>query len=214
MEKLLHNIIKVMFIFIFTLSCAYANKLDAEKAQKNCELDYLIDIKISKLLNIHIGQKKESFLNHDFDYEIVEFHTSGGVEEVFRYNIESNILELSFDASDRLYRISTTSASFKDAYGNGVGTSLETIKKSYPEGVFIIGEEGRRFANFITPGYVMFVLDDRDFQDGCFKFPKNCLYDGNTKFVAEINVLDSDASEYIKNNFKGKKDIHKNLSNK
>lgn len=183
---------------MLVLACVSCENI---RANESDAMNFLIDIKKSKLMNIHTGLQKDFFIRGNLDLIVEEVKTESGIIEIYHLNADGVEVELHFDESNILYLIKTSSKKFKDAFENGVGTSLKKLKENYPRGAFVIGEEERRFANFITPGYVVFMFDTESFQNECFTFPKNCSYDESSKFVKQVSVIESDATVYLETYF-------------
>jgi len=198
MNKICQKLFSVFIIFFLLSACDDAQP---SKQGRNLEASnanyYLINPRNAELLGLEIGQPKEAFQKVEFDFAVIETHTELGLEESYKLDREGVLVNLFFDQNNKVYEITSQSHRLKDIYGNGVGTSLNELKQSYPQGRFAVGQEEGRFANFITPGHVIFGFDIEDFPESCFSFPSQCEYDENNKPVSEIKVSAFDFTEYL-----------------
>jgi len=191
--------------FTILIGCQESHSSNQKVEIEHKETNHSIDIKAPKLFDISIGQKKTFFQENGFNFEIIKSENETGIEEIYRLNYQEQIVDLVFDEVDEVYEIVTSSDRVRDSFGNGVGGSLANLKLSYPAGHFILSSEEARVANFITPGHIIFTFDIKDFPEGCFDFPRDCVYDDTAKYINQVKVSYINFTDYLKSLDVGKK---------
>ena len=197
MKRHLNQVIRYVISFMILTGCHHTASSNPNEKLKDANTSFYFDIKKPGILDLEIGQTKEFLTRNNFSFETKKFYTESGEEEMFRVNIDRAVFDLFFDENDRVREIVSSYEELRDFYGNGVGTSLKKLKLNYPTGHFAVGLEEDKFANFVTPGHVIFVFDTEEFSDGCFTFPRQCAYDENDKNVVKIRISAFDFTDYL-----------------
>lgn len=101
---------------------------------------------------------------------------------IYDVNITNeSVVECMFDFENKVYSFATFSKEIKDEFGNGVGSSLNDLRKSYPDGRLILGTSDGKFFNFLTGTPLIFSMDKDLVPHYCFEIGVKCENIGKCK---------------------------------
>lgn len=131
-----------------------------------------IDLTSDQIEKLGIPYKKE-FINLEGD-EYIKYHMSLP-DEI--------LISVMMNLEGRAYLITTSSIHVKDDYGNGVGSRIADLEKSYPKGRLISGNADGNYLRFLTASPLIFLMDKSQVPESCFEFGAKCNFAKSSKVI-------------------------------
>lgn len=151
-----------------------------------------------KIYELKLGQPAINIEHLAVQFNIEEIFDENGRRQIYQFLYRGQSVEADVDELGNIYSLTILEGDIEDVFGSKIGTKLSELKENYPDGRFIIGREEDLFANFITPGHLIFEFDVTSFPADCFEFPKECNYQDGLQYVEQIFISKFNYSEYVK----------------
>lgn len=146
---------------------------------------YVIDVDNGGVAGVNVGMSEQELWQIGFSHESYTENLEGDEYKIVDIVLPNGSkLKCTFDLSNFIYRIESTSTQLRDKLGNGVGSHLEDLERSYPEGRLAIGLAEDRYSRFLTGTHLVFVFSPREFAEECFEDRTSCTFDRHLRAIS------------------------------
>lgn len=162
---------KIMLVAAFFIAGCGARGDASESSSKHKPDDpsYVIDSSVGSLADLFVGMTESELMSIKRPMVQRTIIQEGDAYKVVSVTLgDGVVVDCVFDLQGILHRFSSTSRKVHDADGSGVGTSLSELKRRFPKGRLVMGEEDARYINFVSGSRVLFELDQAGIRDSCF----------------------------------------------
>lgn len=174
----------------FLAACNAAS--DAQQSDVATEKTKVGDEVFDGASNLHalgIGPVKIGFAEGEIEglgipYEKKSVNLEG--DEYIKYHLtlpDGVIVSATMSLEGRVYSIATSSTNVKDEYGNGVGSEIADLEKSYPAGRLIKGNADGNYLRFLTATPLIFIMDKSLVPESCFELEVKCDFSKYSKVI-------------------------------